>query len=137
MKLSKGFLFYFFQEVIMKSLNIIAAALLTFSTGSVVAGSEMSSLVQWEELQTGQKTIASVVSDKDAIKNINSMEATAAGKSQFSSLIQWEESQYADSYAFSGQSDTSIINKINTMDASAAGGKQDELSSLIQWEESF
>ena len=131
-------IFYFnlFQEVIMKSLNIVTGVLLSFTVGTAIADAEMSSLVQWEESQTGQTTVLSA-SDNDIVKNINTMEASAAGQDQLSSLVQWEESQYAESYAFAGQSDTSIVKNINSLDASAAGAKQDDMSSLIQWEESF
>lgn len=120
----------------MKSLNVITGVLLSFTVGAVAADVEFSSLVQWEESQIGQEKIA-FVSDNDIIKNINSMEATAAGQAQFSSLVQWEESQYAQPYTLASQSDQSIIDHINSMEATAAGASQSEMSSLIQWEESF
>ncbi|MEE9339830.1 MAG: hypothetical protein V3U87_17295 [Methylococcaceae bacterium] len=120
----------------MKPVNVVTGVLLFFTVGVSQADMELSSLVQWEESQNGQVAMVSV-SDNDIINNINSMEATAAGYEQFSSLVQWEESQYAQPYVLAKQSDESIVATINAMDATAAGAGQGEMSSLIQWEESF
>jgi len=120
----------------MKSVNVVTGVLLFFTVGVSQADIELSSLIQWEESQKGQVAMVSV-SDNDIINNINSMDATAAGHEQFSSLVQWEESQYAQPYLLASQSDKSIVANINTMEATAAGAGQSEMSSLIQWEESF
>ncbi len=120
----------------MKTLNIVTSLALSFAVGSAVADVELSSLVQWEETQNGQVVTKASVSNADFVKNINEMEATAAGgEEQLSSLVQWEESQYAIPYILKDQSDHNIISKINTMEATAAGKNQ--MSSLIQWEEAF
>jgi hypothetical protein len=125
----------FCQEVIMKTLNIVTSLALSFAVGTAVADVELSSLVQWEETQNGQVVTKVSVSNADFVKNINEMEATAAGGEQISSLVQWEESQYATPYLLKDQSDHNIVSKINTMEATAAGKNQ--MSSLIQWEEAF
>ncbi len=119
----------------MKIRNIVTSLVLSLSVGSAMADSELSSLVQWEETQNGQRITKVSASNTDIIKSINKLDATSAGGKQISSLVQWEESQYATAYSLLDQSNDNIIAKINTMEATAIGGNQ--MSSLIQWEEDF
>jgi len=119
----------------MKIRNIVASLVLSLSVGSAIADAELSSLVQWEETQNGQRTTKVSVSNTDIIKNINKLDATSAGEKQISSLVQWEESQHATPYSLLEQSNDNIIANINTMEATASGKNQ--MSSLIQWEEDF
>jgi hypothetical protein len=61
---------------------------------SAAGQNQLSSLIQWEESQYAETYAFAGQSDTNIVKNINSMDASAAGAKQddMSSLIQWEES---------------------------------------------